>query len=168
MEWIKSLGWKQRWRLALVGIALLCVLAWKLNISKAIQAKREVTQLKARLTEAKLAGQEIARLESNTQVATGPREPDAVFNLITAFCEEKNLSIEDLPSPKRYEEEGLKFERQHIKLKGELLPMIQLVNQIERAGLGQAVASWDIFNQYNRVSKTRELHCEIVLQANLK
>lgn len=163
------MDYKKRYQLLLSGAAVFLVIAYWLAFGKTWRLRQEVVQLEQQRSSAGQAWREIehyeqqlAQLEANQ--GSGTFSQNQLFQTVTAFCQERQLSIQALPESRIYNEQDLNILHNQIQIQGAFIPMVQLIYLLEQEQSLGRVVSVDFGTKRNPRSRQEELCATIHLQ----
>lgn len=163
------MDYKKRYQLLLLGAGLFLVIAYWLAFGKTWRLRQEVVQLDQQRSSAGQAWQEIEHYEQQlaqleTKQGSGAFTQNQLFQTVTAFCQERQLAIQDLPESSIYKEQDLHILHNAIQVQGAFIPMVQLIYLLEQERRLGRVVSVDFETKRNPRSRQEELRATIHLQ----
>jgi hypothetical protein len=162
---------KKKYQLLWLGISLFCLIAWWLAFSKTWSAYQQSKQIQNQLVEAGSAWQEIEYYEQQLnqieEQNNRPFTPSLLFNEVTNFCQEKQLSILQMPASTIYKEQGIEILHNPIKVKGDFVPIVELLYELEQQQQLGNIVSVEFETKRNVQNRQKELSATFYLQ-NIK
>lgn len=163
------MDYQQKYRFLLIGIVFFVVVAYWLAFSKTWTAYQASTQLEQQLSSAGQAWQDIESYQQQIQQLEAQQNNQSFtqnyfFQKITAFCQEHQLAIQDMPESMVYEQQDMKILHNPLKVEGAFVPMVRLLYHLEQEEQLGRVVSVDFNLGKNYQSRKEELTAHIHLQ----
>ena len=86
---------------------------------------------------------------------------------MTNFCQEKQLSILQMPASTIYKEQGIEILHNPIKVKGDFVPIVELLYELEQQQQLGNIVSVEFETKRNVQNRQKELSATFYLQ-NIK
>ncbi len=174
MERLRNLSWKQKNRLLLVGLALVCWIMYSCAISNTFKAKAACEQVQLQIDSAAGAPERIAELKSELlklDAITGSSETlssdsavhEQLLNLVTEYCEGNNLVLREFLLPIQYHQQEWLVETHPFTVEGNFIAIVQLLEHLRKNVPGKIVSA-DIHSKKDNKTKTVSLLVTIYVQ----
>jgi len=87
-----------------------------------------------------------------------------VIDRVSNFCNNNTIRVRELPSPIVIHKSDFTIETNIVKTEGPFINLLKLVDNLEKENTFGKVISVNFFSEIERVTKSRELNCEIFIQ----
>ena len=163
------MDYKKKYQLLLAGIVCFCFLSYWLAFGKTWSAYKKTQQLQQQHSNAGQAWQQIEQYQRQlnqleAQQSNQNFTQNRLFQQVTAFCQERQLAIQDMPESMVYNEQDMQILHNPIKVEGAFIPMVQLLHELEQTQRLGRIVSVDFNLAKNHRSRQTELTASIYLQ----
>ena len=156
-----------------IGSFLFLILAYQLAFKKTFIERSKYHDAQNRLDNVQSLEKEVAQyhgllanFDQNTTSNLPPSQTN-LYELISSFCDENDLIIEEMPEVSVYDNTDFLLEQHIFTFKGEYRTMLRLLYAIEQEWKIAKVVSSHFYLEKNRQTRQEELKAQFHLQ-NIK
>ena len=143
---MKTLTWKKKNRLLLLGVVLLLWTVYTFALRNTISARSECRTLQAKLDSSADAPQRLLQLKEELRELetitsdSGSSVHEQLLSVVTNYCEQHQLTLRDFAAPVRYHSEAWTVETHPVTVEGNYISLLQLVHRLEQEKNGKVVS----------------------------
>lgn len=156
-----------------IGSLLFLIIAYQLAFKKTFTEINKYSTTQDKLANVDVLKKQVTEYQSllasfNDNKPTNlPLSQGNLYELISKFCDENGLIIEQMPEVKVYDNQAFLIEQHNFIFKGEYREMLRLLYAIEQEWRIAKVVSSRFYLEKNRENRQEELKAEFHLQ-NIK
>lgn len=143
---MKTLTWKKKNRLLLIGALLLLWIVYAFALRNTIDARSECRTLQAKLDSSAGAPQRLTQLKDELAALdaitcdSGNSVHEQLLGVVTNYCGQHGLTLRDFAPPVRYRSDAWTVETHPVTVEGNYISLLQLVHRLEQEKNGKVVS----------------------------
>jgi len=172
-DMFNSMTYQKKNKVLIIAFSLLLMIAYQLSISTTLDFREKYYDAIQASEAAANAPQNIKQLETELKkleriIGESKNNKDDIqqniLETLSRYCEDHQISLTEFPQVQRRIHENYEQQLNVIVLRGEFIPLLQLINEFERKYELGKITSLQFQSKTDRKTKKKQLYATIYLQ----